>query len=543
MNPVRIYVVALCLAVTGCSGQARVRTTFDRSSPVLFSQRKCIPDEAVVYMQNLALMRSHLRLGAVKHLELALPPRIIVESLQLRIGHRQIAEFNVKQAHNTKLGRYTQVRIRNVDRYLKPGQPLLVEYLTWGIYWSAQYRVDVLPEGQLRLQLGALIQNHWYDLSAMKVTLVAGWVGVSPVHRRGSITPPGGRAGELLAKVGRRIPGRAVPPVLRGATARHRRRIHTRRHRRVGWRSSRTTQQVRYERTRAFSKSLVTKYRIRRVDNTARKRQSNFQMRFADYYISTQKAAARNRALRNRVDGYSLYRNYRINLKRRHKSYLRMASLIMTSKPYYLWPADRGESVYTVYKIPNRSKILLPAGTAWIYREGVFVGHDLHHWTPVGGHAYLTTTNDGGVAVKKQRVHLGDRGRTQRVKLTVRSIHGKPVTVEIFEANPQWRGEGKLSFSHPPITVQERGRFHRWKLSVPAKGKLTVTMDYVPAPAKRAKPVVRPRGKAPDFPPPGLVDFPRSDALCSSHQAQNHLLHGQDRFLLAQPMDAPQHVP
>jgi len=475
------------LIASGCADRARVRTTFDRSNPVQFSRRKCIPDEAVVYMQNLALMRSHLRLGAVKHAELALPPRIIAESLQLRIGHRQIQRFNVKAAYTSELGSYTRVRIRNVDRYLQPGQPLVVEYLTWGIYWSAQYRVDVLPEGQLRLQLGALIQNHWYDLAAMKVTLVAGWVGVSPVHRRGESRRL--RPGRLLANVGRRIPWRALPPVLRGPSTR------SRRHgaRRVGWRSASTSQKIRFERTRAFDKELVAKYRIRMVDNTARKRQSNFQMKFSEYYVQTQKHGARSRALQNRVDGYALYRDYRINLKRRHKSYLRMASLIVTSKPYYLWPADRGESVYTVYKVPNSSKILLPAGTAWIYREGVFVGHDLHHWTPVGGHAFLTTTNDGGVAVKKQVVHLGDRGRTRRVKLTVRSIATQPVTVEIFAANPLWRNEGKLTFSTPPLTVAERGQFHRWKLTVKPRGKVTVTMDYLRAAPPPSRPVPRPR--------------------------------------------------
>jgi len=487
MKPVQICVVGLCLLTTGCPQKARVRTTFDRSHPVVFSRRKCIPDEAVVYMQNLALMRSHLPLGQVRHVELALPPRIIVESLQLRVGHRQIQEFNVKPAYTSELGSYTRVRIRRVDRYLQRGQPLLVEYLTWGIYWSAQYRVDVLPEGQVRLQLGAMIQNHWYDLSDMKVTLVAGWVGVSPVHRHGASRQPD--PGRLVANVGRRIPWRAVPRVLRGPATRPR----LRRRRHVAWKGSSSTQQVRYEKTRAFGKELLTKYRIRMVDNTARKRQSNFQMKFSEYYVQTRRQAVRSRALQNRVDGYSLYRNYRINLKRRHKSYLRMASLILDSKPYYLWPADRGESVYTVYKVPNRSKILLPAGTAWIYREGVFVGHDLHHWTPVGGHAFLTTTNDGGVAVKKQLVHLGDRGRTQRIKLTVRSIAVMPVTVEIFERNPLWRAEGKLTFSQPPLTVNERGRYHRWKLTVKAKGKTTVTMDYLPAPPRRPKPVVRPR--------------------------------------------------
>lgn len=487
MNSVRICVVGLCLLATGCPNRARVRTTFDRSHPVVFSQRKCIPDEAVVYMQNLALMRSHLALGRVKHVELALPPRIIVESLQLRVGHRQIQEFNVKAAYTSKLGSHTRVRIRHVDRYLQRGQPLLVEYLTWGIYWSAQYRVDVLPEGQVRLQLGALIQNHWYDLAAMKVTLVAGWVGVSPIHRRGDTRRS--RPGRLLAHVGRRIPWRAVPPVLRGPATRTRHR----RAGRVAWKGASSKVQVRYEKTRAFDKELVTKYRIRMVDNTARRRQSNFQMKFSQYYFQTQKKhAVRSRALQNRVDGYALYRNYRINLKRRHKSYLRMASLITDSKPYYLWPADRGESVYTVYKIQNRSKILLPAGTAWIYREGVFVGHDLHHWTPVGGHAFLTTSNDGGVAVKKQVVHLGDRGRTRRIKLTVRSIAAKPVTVEIFETNPLWQGEGKLTFSQPPLTVKERGQYHRWKLTVKAKGKTTVTMDYLPAPPRRPKPIGRP---------------------------------------------------
>jgi hypothetical protein len=490
MNPVRICLVGLCLVATGCPNAARVRTTFDRSNPVVFSQRKCIPDEAVVYMQNLALMRSHLKVGRVKHLELALPPRIIVESLQLRIGHRQIQEFNVSRDSTTKLGSYTRVRIRHVDRYLQRGQPLLVEYLTWGIYWSAQYRVDVLPEGQLRLQLGALIQNHWYDLAAMKVTLVAGWVGVSPMHRRGDSRRID--SGRLLANVGRRIPWRAVPPVLRGPPTRLRARAHARGGRRVAWKGASSKSQRRYARTRAFDSELVAKYRIRMVDNTARKRQSNFQTKFSRYYFQSSKQGVRDRALQNRVDGYALYRNYRINLRRRHKSYLRMASLILQSGPYYLWPADRGESVYTVYKVPNRSKILLPAGTAWIYREGVFVGHDLHHWTPVGGHAFLTTTNDGGVVVKKQVVHLGDRGRTQRVVLTVRSIAAQPVTVEIFEANPLWRGEGKLTFSQPPLTVKERGRFHRWKLTVKAKGKSTVTMDFLPAPPRRPKPAPRP---------------------------------------------------
>ncbi len=110
----------------------------------------------------------------------------------------------------------------------------------------------------------------------------------------------------------------------------------------------------------------------------------------------------------------------------------------------------------------------------------------------MGGHAYLTTTNDGGVAVKKQVVHLGDRGRTQRTVLTVRSIATQPVTVEIFEANPLWRGEGKLTFSRPPVTEKERGQFHRWKVTVKAKGKVAVTMDFLPAPPRRPRPVLRP---------------------------------------------------
>ncbi|MFH2008093.1 MAG: hypothetical protein ABI333_16040 [bacterium] len=481
MIRLRCWVVVFCLLGIGCGGPVPRRTTFDRRSPVQFAQRISIPDEAVIYMQNLALMRSRVQIGQVKHIELALPPRIIAESLQLRIGPKQIREFNVMRAHTSKLGMYSRVRIRNIDRYLKPGEPLVVEYLTWGVHWSAQYRVDVLPEGQLRLQLGAMIQNHWYDLSSMKVTLVAGWVGVTPVS-------PGraraGRAGARVAHLGRGLPAEAIPPAFR------RRRGAAKRGHSLAWSSNVQSSQVRYRRTRAFAGELVSKYKIRRVDNTLRLKASNFQMQFSEYYQQIQGARQSGRAFYNRVDGYSLYRDLKLNLNRQHKSYLHMASLVVNASPYYLWPADRGDSVYTVYKVVNGSKILLPAGTAWIYRDGVFVGHDVHHWTPVGGHTFLTTTNDGGVAVQKSVTFLQDD--TRRIRLTVRSLAGKPVQVEIFERNPLWSEKGRLTFSHEPLTANEKGQFHRWKLQIQPRGSMVVQLDFRPAPKKRAQPVVQP---------------------------------------------------
>ncbi|MDY0004554.1 MAG: hypothetical protein RBU30_24875, partial [Polyangia bacterium] len=203
-------------------------------------------------------------------------------------------------------------------------------------------------------------------------------------------------------------------------------------------------------------------------------------MQFADYYVKTGADTGRSHALKNQVDGYHLYRDLRLNLIRGHKSYLRMATVTIQSRPYYLWPADRGESVFTVYKVPNQTGLLLPAGTAWIYREDVFVGHDLHHWTPVGGHALLTTTNDGALSVKKDLTHLSDG--SQRLTLTARSLAKIPIEVEIFESNPLWGQEGRLEHDLSPVTAAERGPYHRWRLTLEPGQTRTVTLTFTPAP-------------------------------------------------------------
>jgi hypothetical protein len=330
----QIFCAAGLLALLGaCSASTAHRTTFDRVSEVLYTEHKCIPEEAVIYMQNLALMRSRVNLGQVQHLELALPPRIIVESLQLRSGDRQLQEFDVMSTHSSKLGSFTRVRIRDVARYLKPGEPLLVEYLTWGIHWSAEYRVDVLPGDRLRLQLGAMIQNQWFDLSAMKVTLIAGWVGVSAEHdRSGYGALPAGAGGgaraalgiprpwepgATLAALGGRLPPEAAPPALRGGGILGRARQAAPS---LAWSKSQSQSRGAYGSTQAFDHSLVSKYGIRKVDNTARNRRSNFQMQFADYYVKTGADTGRSHALKNQVDGYHLYRDLRLNLIRGHRA-------------------------------------------------------------------------------------------------------------------------------------------------------------------------------------------------------------------------------
>jgi hypothetical protein len=468
---------------------------FGRSKPVKYTEIVSVPDEAVIYMQNLALMRDRVEIGEVEHVELVLPPRIIVESLQLRVGERHIDEFNVET------GRYTLVRVRNVGKYLQGGKPLVLEYLTWGIYWSAQYRID-LENNEMRVQLGALITNRWYDLAGLEVTLVAGWVGVSPeLTRSGSShrSREPAKHGTVFFRAKRlasHLPGvlaskrrRAMPGGARLAD------------RLLAQAGSHQTPSVKNSygkpgrvQTRAFEADLLRKYNIRRVDATARNRRSNYEKQFSGYYRGPARRLL-GVALRNEISGYALYPGMKVNLKENEKSYVRMAGWSLQVEPYYVWPADRGERAFKIYEVENKTGQLLPAGDAWIYRKSVFVGQDLFRWTPQTSSALLTTPNDGMVTVRKRRAVLEDG--TFRSRLTVRNLSDREVTVEVFDQNPSYQSPVETEASIQPENQGEKGPYLRWRLDVAAKSKSTVEVSYRPQRSREQKSPTRQPMSAP----------------------------------------------
>ncbi len=470
-----LVVLACCMGLMAC----RPAVDFSRHTKETFKQVVSVPDEAVIYMQNLALMRDKVRIPKDKHVELVLPPRIISESLQLRSGQQIIQTFNVKR------GKYTRVRIRNIQQYVEPNKPLIVEYLTWGLYWNARYRVDILPNNQLRLQLGAQIQNNWYNLSGMKVTLVAGWVG-GALQRSASSVQPGVRGSNQLASAvglhSREVPDEAMlpSPMLASAspylpTAAVRPRLRQRRRRRTkvarSYQRSRPFQ-LRKRQFQAFSAEVLQRYKIRKVDMTGSRRRSNFQRQFLRYY--------RKAMNMNRVSGYALYHGMGVHMRQNEKTLRWVASVRVPTKTTYVWPADQGDGVFIKYNIKNNSKILFPVGSAWMYRENVFVGQDVCLWTPMGAQTALLTSNDGRIAVNKRVVFRNNS--TTRILLTIQNFAKKSIEVEVFDTNPAWNKTGSLSFNFRPLTVHHNSPYHRWKLSVPASSRRQIVMDYQPRP-------------------------------------------------------------
>jgi len=453
----KIYLGCLSFFCLGLFANCTPTVRFARDNKVQFTRLISVPDEAVIYMQNLTLMRDNIKVKNAKHIELMLPSKLIVESLQLRSGDKILKTYNMH-----KKGPYTFVRVRNIPKYLDKDNNLTVEYLTWGIHWSAQYRVDLLEKGKIRFQLRALIQNHWANLSNMKLTLVAGWVGVSPIHRRFSHNAIG-KPGRPIAGVGK-VPSGAWPRkrLAKGHFLRQNRR------KAIQVAGS-------YSRQALFSK-FKRKYRIRAVDKTYRSSQSNFQKQFARYYKSYN-----NQIGANRVYGYALYHGVEASLQKNEQSFVRVSEATLQAEPYFLWPADRGEEIFSVYKVNNQSKFLFPAGSAWMYRKGVFIGQDICHWTPIGGSTLLTTSNDGSIVVRKQKERL--KNGVLRTTLTIRNFAKKPVTVEVFERNPLWhQPKHRLRFSLKPLSIKKREQHHRWKLKVAAQSIQKIQMDLLPPP-------------------------------------------------------------
>lgn len=487
----RVSLWVLCILGGMSTMACRPKVDFSRHTKETFKQVVSVPDEAVIYMQNLALMRDKVAIPKDRHVELVLPPRIISESLQLRSGENIIHTFNVKR------GKYTRVRIRNIQRYVKPKQPLIVEYLTWGLYWSARYRVDILPNERLRLQLGAQIQNNWYNLSGMKVTLVAGFVG-GALQRSASAPRSSMKNGlasnvglhsretqdesmqpsPMLASLGSGIPASALKPRMRRNVRRVRVARYMQKARRFRWRK---------RKFQAFSSEVLTRYKIRKVDMTGSRRKSNFQRQFSRYYRKSLNI--------NRVSGYALYHGLRVHMRRHERTMRWVASVKISAKTTYVWPADQGDGVFIKYNIKNNSKILFPVGSAWLYRENVFVGQDVCLWTPMGASTSLLTSNDGRIAVNKRVVF--QKNNTTRIYLKVQNFAKKPIEIEVFDRNPAWNKTGQLTFSVKPLTANQNSYYHRWKLAVPASTVRQIVMSYQPRPQTRRAPMVQPSPRLP----------------------------------------------
>ena len=416
--------IILFIFFTSCSSTVR----FHQEKKVSFTKIVSIPDEAVIYMQNLALMRDTIKIpDDAQNLEIILPPRLIVESLRLQIGQKTLQHFNIKQK------RYTLVRIRDVRPHRQ--KTISIEYLTWGIHWSAQYRVNINKNKTLNVQLGALIQNNWYDLNSMKVTLVAGWVGA--VSSRIAQKPKLSHV--ALASLS------FIPP-----SAWNFSNFLDISHSFLRYRKNRSFQSF------AFSKEYQRRYNIREIRNKSIYKKSNFQKHFSDYY--------KEKISVNKITGYYLYKGLRVTARLREKSLMQVASTTLKTNSYYIWPADRRDNALIVYKITNKSKVLFPAGSAWLYRDGIFVGQDTCLWTPVGASTYLTTSNDGLISVHKTTTTLKDE--TIHTTLKVQSFSDTKIIVEIFDTNPQRYKKGKLTFTKKPLTANKNNPLHHWKIVV-----------------------------------------------------------------------------
>jgi hypothetical protein len=449
-----VIVLLLCSSLFVACGQV----SFSRKQKISFEKVVTVPDEAVIYMQNLAMMRDFVDVGSIRHLELVLPAKIILESIRLRQGDRPVTSFNLKK------DRYTRVRISHVQKRIQPNKPLIVEYLTWGLHWNAQYRIDVLKGKKLNVQLGAMVHNNWYDLSGVKVTLVAGRVGSTlsdarlPLLDKPNPVRLSTLSGAAVAMVGSHLPAwlwLSRPAVSAG--------------------SYRFQYQ---QRMRALHTEYVRKYKIRRIDRSGIHLKSNYEKQMSRYYKLDRTA--------RHGTGYATYKPVMMDIRRGEKSFAQVANILVPGPSRYVWLADQTDDTSMLYHLRNRSNVLLPTGMAWLYRKGIYIGQDVCTWTPAGTSAFLTTSNDGNVSVSRRVFHR--KGDVEETRLSMQNVSNHPITIEVFDRNPLYRRKGKATFSIKSIGFNERAALVRWKITLPANSKKAIIHRFVPAPVVKELP-------------------------------------------------------
>jgi hypothetical protein len=131
------------------------------------------PEEAYIFLNNIAYVRDSLTLPAGVSVRVVLPTGVYQNTLVIREGDKRIFNYRIRPQDNQ------QPAVEWVSEAGAGARQVHLEYLVSGISWLPQYDMTILSEASVDFSFLAQIQNTAFDLQDVTVHLIAGRVDTS----------------------------------------------------------------------------------------------------------------------------------------------------------------------------------------------------------------------------------------------------------------------------------------------------------------------------------------------------------------------------
>lgn len=130
------------------------------------------PEEAYIFLNNIAYVRDGLTLPAGVNVRVVLPAGLFPSTLVIREGDERVFNYRMRPQDNQ------QATVEWVSEAGSDARQVKLEYLVSGLSWLPQYDMTILGD-KMDFSFLAQIQNTAFDLQDVTVHLIAGRVDTS----------------------------------------------------------------------------------------------------------------------------------------------------------------------------------------------------------------------------------------------------------------------------------------------------------------------------------------------------------------------------